>query len=131
MADIDKVVLKPVEVNGRTLVFRPPTMIQIAMLHRLRKILTAVGAQLDTLEKEKAADDDSRVLNAATDGMEAVAKVLDMFASLVAPDVSEWLVNEMLTGKIDDEDILRIMREITPDEAAPAKAPVRKSARRT
>jgi hypothetical protein len=129
MADM---VLNPVEVNGRTLVFRAPNVVQVAMLHRLRKILAAVGSQLDALDKQGVREDDPRVVAAASDGLESVGKVLDLFASLVAPDVNEWLVDQMLTGKIDEEQVLEILTKITPeDEKAPAaKAPVKKNAKR-
>lgn len=126
----DDVTFRPVTVNGRELVFAPPNVVQIALLHRLSKVAGAASATLDLLDKQKVAKDDPRRGEATRSGLEATARVLDMFASLTAPDVNEWLVDQMITGKIDDTELMRILTEIMPADEPAEKAPAKSRARR-
>lgn len=131
----DQLIFRPVTVNGRELIFRTPNTIQVALLHRLSKVMDSAAKTMDAWaeanKKDPGVEPDDMFKNASKQGMEAMGKVLDLFASLVGPDVNEWLTDQMLTGQISDEDLIRILDEITPKEESP-KAPAPKSrARRT
>ena len=124
----DKLLFRPVTVNGRELIFRTPNTIQVAMLHRLSKVMDSASKVMDSWHKAHPDDEEAEkgpeYKDAATTAMESMGKVLDLFASLVGPDVNEWLTDQMLTGQIDDDELIRILGEITPkDEAAKAPAP--------
>jgi hypothetical protein len=113
-------------VLDRELMFNTPNSVQAAMLHRLAKILAAAQARLEG-NKDRESPGYKEAVN---DGLEAMAKVLDVFASLVADDVQEWLVQQMLTGKIDDKTLSDMLTQMTPDEEPTTpKAPVKRARR--
>jgi len=105
----------------------------VAMLHRLSKVMDSASKVMDAWRKEHGEDAqvDDTFRTASTQAMEAMGKVLDLFASLVGPDVNEWLTDQMLTGLIDDNELIRILDEITPKDDKAEKAPAPKRARRT
>lgn len=108
--------------------FGNPNSVQLAMLQRLAKVLTATSAQL-----EKYDEDNPEFKRAATEGLEAVAKVLDVFCSLAADDVQDWLIQMMLTGKLDQDAINQVLVDMTPvdEEDKKPKTPAKKARRAT
>ncbi len=126
----DSVSFTPVTVNGREVIFAAPNNVQVAMLHRLSKVMGASAATMEALEKQQVDRSDPRFEGPIGSALDAMGKTLDLFASLTAPDVSEWLVSEMLTGKIDEDEVLRILQSLVPSDDE--KKPVaKKNARRT
>lgn len=124
MSENAEATLFPVTVCGRELMFRAPNPIQVALLHRVERLLTALAPSL-----EKPLPEDPEYRAKATQAMEGIGRVLDVFGSLAPESEQEWLTTQMLTGKIDDEQILDMLGQLVPKDAQASAAPVKKARR--
>jgi hypothetical protein len=120
MSDSD-VAFRPVTVLDREIVFHNPTAIQVSMLHRLYKIMDVASTQLGRKDTTDAQRD-----RAGLEVVESMGKVLDLLGSLTDPMDEVWLASQMLTGKIGDEDLLKLLGDLLPDKEEPAKASAKK-----
>lgn len=107
----------PATVLDRTLEFHDPTAIQLALLQRLVKV-TQVAS--DTAKAEGVSKD--RQTEAYHTMLEAFAKLLDIIGSLLPPEDSVWLSEQMLFGRVGDDGLLKLLGDILPEEKEEPKA---------
>lgn len=103
--------LLPATVLDRELVFHDPTAIQLALMQRLIKV-TQVASDA-AKAKDIPKDRQTAAYNAMLD---AFAKLLDIIGSLLPEEDSQWLSEQMLFGRVDDEGLLKILNDILPEE---------------
>lgn len=103
-------------VLDQELMFRNPTAVQASMLHRLGKVMDVAYA----VNQQK---DHPRAKQAAGEILEAMGKILDLFGSLLAPGDEAWLATQMLTGKVSDEALLKMLQDLAPEEEEREQAP--------
>lgn len=115
----------PVTVLERELNFRTPTSIQAALLHRNYKIMDVAST---ILNNDKATKEQTEQATQQT--LEAMGKVLDLLGSLLPPMDEQWVANMMLTGKIDDDMLLKMLADLLPDDEEEQVPVKQKRARR-
>ncbi len=109
---------------GRTLTLRSPTSGQLLLLHRAYR--ATLGAY-DALEASENAQDDAELINR---GMASAAGVLDVIERLIVGAADrEWVIDQLLEGAIDLNDLLVIVRAVSvEEESAPKKTAARRAA---
>lgn len=108
---------RPVTVLGQELMFTNPTGVQASILMRLSKVMDAAYRVSQDEATPKARQD-----QAAGQVLESMGKVLDLFGSLLAEGDEAWLAQQMLTGKVSDEALLKMLQDlIAEDEDVPAQ----------
>lgn len=107
---------RPVTVLDVEIKFHNPTAIQASMMHRLSKVIDVAFkvSEDETLPKE-------RQKQAAGQVLDSMGKLLDIIGSLAPESEREWLADMMLTGKLSDEALLKMLDDLLPTEGeAPA-----------
>jgi hypothetical protein len=124
----DSVALTAV-VAGRTIELREPTKAQVIMMYRASTV--ARMALERAQEAEKAKDEDTLKIG-LDESLNGAGRLLDLIERFVTKGADrDWLVESLLEGTIDLEDLTPIMQAISEDpekKATPAK-PVKKAAR--
>lgn len=123
----EAVELHDVTVAGRVLKVRTPSKIQLLKLSRASKLSAALWAQVED-KRGDAEDEDltpgqkSEMTELATKGLDEAAVLLDLVERLVVDKAERaWLVELMLEGEIDLEDVLPIIRGSIPDKPVAKK----------
>lgn len=108
-------------VAGRTIELREPTKAQVIMMHRAAMVAKSGMERAESAEKKS---DKLGLKTGLDEALGGGARLLDIIERFVArgPD-REWLIEELMDGSIDIEDLNPIMTAITEslDEDEPIK----------
>lgn len=137
MADKDTWDFKTVTVKGRDVVIKRPTNLQLLLLHRAARAGSASMAQAESrglsfedVDVDKLTEEQKQeLIGLARSGMDATGTLLDLVERLVTPEHREWLVEQMMEGTLDLEDLRPLLRAVGEDEEPSKKAPAKKAAR--
>jgi hypothetical protein len=136
MADKDTWDSKTVTIKGHNVVMRRPTDLQLLLLHRAARAGAASMAQAESqglsfegVDLDKLTDEErTELARLSRSGLDATGTLLDLLERLLAPEHRQWLVDQMMEGNLDLDDIRPLLQAIGSDDK-PTKQPVKKAAR--